>query len=94
METLKKKLEKGKENTKQQMSNSSLEAETQESKLNTEISLFQRKEESLSRFRAIQEADTVTLEKRLDVKNQLMLDLEQNIRKLTLKVSELQDTII
>ena len=71
------------------MSNSRLEADTQESKLNTEISLLQRKEDSLSRFRAIQEADIVTLEKRLDVKNQLILDLEQNIKKLTLKVSEL-----
>ena len=72
VETLKKELEKEKENTKQQMSNSRLEAETQESILNTEISLLQRKEESLSRFRAIQEADIVTLEKRLDVKNQLI----------------------
>ena len=65
----------------------------QESNFNTETSLLRRKEESMSRLISIQEVDILTVEKKLKLKNQLIFDLEQNISKLTLKVSDLQDNI-
>ena len=91
--SFKKELESSKEKAKEDNYNNKLEVEMQESNFNTETSLLRRKEESMSRLISIQEVDILTVEKKLKLKNQLIFDLEQNIRKLTLKVSDLQDNI-
>lgn len=92
--SLNKEHDSGKEKAQQNLHNIRLEQEMKTSKLNADINLLRQKGESLSKMLSIQEADVLTMEKRLDVKNHLILNLEENISRLTLKISELQDTII
>ena len=91
--SLSKDLESSKEKMKEDRYKHKLEEEIRESKFNAEISLLRRKEESMSRTISILETDISTFEKRLAVKSELILDLEQNISKLNAKITDLQDTI-
>ena len=91
--SLKKDLENSTEKAKDDIYNHKLQVEVQESKFNAEIKMLRQKENSMSRTISMLESDIVSLEKRLDGKSQLIVDLEQNISKLNLKISNLQDTI-
>ena len=91
--SLTKDLERSKEKMKEDRYNYKLEEEIRGSKFNAEISLLKRKEESMARAISIMETDISSYEKRLAVKSQLILDFEQNISKLNMKITNLQDTI-
>ena len=68
--------------------------ERKETELKADISLLNHRLEGLQKQLSIQKSELSTLERRLEVKNQLAIDLEEKTTNMKKRVSELQDGVL
>ena len=87
-------IDKEKEKAQSRLHNMRVEKERKETELKADISLLNHRLEGLQKQLSIQESELSALERRLEVKKQLAIYLEEKTTNMTKRVSELQDEVL